>query len=183
MTRRRADEGVPLPHQPGSDQPGPQIVTMLPDDIILNTRRAFSTSATIGDRLLGSRRARRPLHRAGQQRRRASQLKDGRLRAADAARARAVVHALRHRAWPRSSRRRARAELRGAVRRAERVRQHQLQPGRQPRHRRDDLPGRRRPTRTSTTRSIRAAGSARSPGASIGRGVRRGSSIASRPPT
>ena len=32
---------------------------MLPDDVILNTRRAFSTSTDVADRLLGSRRARR----------------------------------------------------------------------------------------------------------------------------
>ena len=40
---------------------------MLPEDVILNTRRAFSTSNTTRGRLLGEpRRARGPLPRAGQ---------------------------------------------------------------------------------------------------------------------
>ena len=50
----------------------------------------------VGDRLLRSRRARGPLLRAGQQRR-LHPAQGGRLRAADAAHPRAVLHARRHR--------------------------------------------------------------------------------------
>ena len=76
---------------------GSGTVYMLPDDVILNTRRAFSVSPTTAERLQhGARRARRPVHRAGQQRE-LHPAQAGRLRAADAPDPRAVVHALRRR--------------------------------------------------------------------------------------
>ena len=55
--RGGAAEGIQDPHRPET-----QIVTMLPQDIIQNTRRAFSTCATSADGYGGARRAERPLH-------------------------------------------------------------------------------------------------------------------------
>ena len=122
--------------------PGRQLVTMLPDDIILNTRRAFNTSATAASgysrqpwragsgRPLPGPRAERFLHHA---RRRG-------LRAPHAARAHALLH-------PRRSQRVEEAAIHGRTQprllpeRAEPLRQRQLQPGRQPWRRSHDLPG------------------------------------------
>ena len=152
---------------PNPSDPTLTIVTMLPEDIITNTRRAFNTSATsatgYSDHGVPEGRYFAPANSPD-----CIQLKAGRLRAAHAARARAVVHALRHQRRQALPGREA-PELRAALRPAERVRQRQL-------HARWPIPAPARrssrptpPTATSATRSTRVGGSGRSCGGSIGR--------------
>ena len=122
---------------------GLRTVYMLPDDVILNTRRAFSVSQSTADRLQhGAGRARRPVHRAGQQRD-LHQLKPG-----DCAPRTLLIRA----PWftrfdvgvTKKFTLKGRSNIEVPVRRAEPVRQHQLQHRGQPGHRRDDLPGEQR---------------------------------------
>ncbi len=140
--------------------PATKIVTMLPDDIILNTRRAFSPDATSATGYGSLRRAGRPVHRAGQQRD-VHRDPERRLHATHAPRQGAVVHAVRRQPVE-AVRDRQPRELRAALRRPERLRQRQLQPREQPRQRSDDLPGRQRLSRSEQLiRSRRAARSDR----------------------
>ena len=120
---------------------GLQTVYMLPDDVILNTRRAFSVSTTTANGYCASLGAPEGRYIAPANSADCIQLKAGDCAPRDAAHPRAVVHALRHRrhqAVPAHGPH----ELRAPGRRAERVRQHQLQPG--------------RPTRAPARRSSRS---------------------------
>ena len=60
---RRHDASTSCRASTSSASTRDKIVTMLPDDIILNTRRAYNTSATSAHGLRTARRARGPLHR------------------------------------------------------------------------------------------------------------------------
>ena len=154
---------------------GLRTVYMMPDDVILNTRRAFSVSQTTADgysTALG--RARRPLLRAGQQRVAASRSSPATARRGRSSSAR------------RGSRRfdvgvtkkfnlTGRSNIEVPVRHVEPLRQHQLQQRGQPRLWRDDLPGEQRLSgRQQQLRSRRPPRAVHDPRQLVGRHTTKG---------
>ena len=150
--------------------PGRQIVTMLPEDIILNTRRAYSLSVTnpTGYSDLGVPEGR---YIAPANSESCIQLKSGDCAPRHPAGSGAVVHPHRRRARRRSSPPASRVNFEMRVDILNLFDNVNFTPVGQPGQRRGHLPSDRRPIRTRTTRSIPAAGSARSSGGSTGSGT------------